>query len=104
MHLPRMVLAAACVAATAGVALAQEGQRGPRVRDYDFSIGAANLGSATTNFDGGTVVRSESTTGLGFNFDYHFSDRWSAGAEVAMHRVDFAADIAVAGSILGAPG
>jgi hypothetical protein len=33
-----------------------------------------------------------------------FADRWSAGATMAMHRIDYTANIALAGSPLGSPG
>ena len=71
---------------------------------FEFTIGIPYLQSETTSFDGGTVVDTESSTGLGFGFDWHFSDRWSAGATLAMHDIDYTANVTLAGSPLGAPG
>lgn len=88
-------------AALANVADAQDDARR---QPLEFAIGVPVLESATTSFDGGTIVDTESSTGLGFSFDWRFADRWSAGATVAMHDIDYTADIRVAGSLLGAPG
>lgn len=105
MHL-RIVLAAA--AAALGVAPFSEpayGQEdaGPRPQ-FEFTIGIPYLQSETTPFDGGTTVETKSSTGLGFGFDWHFANRFSAGATLAMHDMDYTARIALAGSPLGAPG
>lgn len=97
-------LTAAVAVLLAASASAQEPARPARQHGFDFSIGAAYLDSATTDFDGGTVVSSESTTGLGFGFDYHFADRWSAGVQLAMHSVDYVGDIAVITGGAAAPG
>jgi hypothetical protein len=43
--------------------------------------------SRSNAFDGGTVVETDSSTGLGFSFDWRFADRWSAGATLAIHAV-----------------
>lgn len=88
-------------AANVGPALAQQ-DSGRQA--FEFTIGIPHLQSETTSFDGGTVVDTESSTGLGFGFDWRFADRWSAGATLAMHDIDYTASIALAGSPLGAPG
>lgn len=100
---PRVILAAAlCVAVLPLAAGAQEGAA--HRQDFEFSIGLPYLQSETTTFDGGTVVNTGSSTGLGFSFDWRFADHWSTGATLAMHDIDYTASIAVAGSPLGAPG
>lgn len=99
----RMIFAAGfCAAALAGFADAQE-RPGSRP-EFEFTIGIPYLQSETTTFDGGTVVDTDSSTGLGFSFDWRFANRWSAGATLAMHDIDYVANIALAGSPLGAPG
>lgn len=99
----RMILAASlCAAAISPSVVAQEAAA--RGQDFEFAIGFPYLQSATTSFDGGTVVETESAAGLGFNFDWRFADRWSAGATAAMYDIDYTAQIALAGSPLGAPG
>lgn len=91
-----------CVAAASPFAEAQDGTSRPR--DFEFAIGIPYLQSESTSFDGGTVVDTESSAGLGFNFDWRLTDRWSVGGTAAMHDIDYTATIAVAGSPLGAPG
>ncbi len=91
-----------CAAAATHSAAAQDGTA--RRHDFDVAIGLTHLQSESTVFDGGTVVDTDSSTGLGFNFDWRFKDRWSAGATMAMHDIDYTASIALAGSPLGAPG
>jgi opacity protein-like surface antigen len=99
----RTILAAAlCTAVISQAAQAQEGTG--RVKEFDFTIGLPHLQSATTTFEGGTVVDTGSSTGLGFNFDWRFAERWSAGATLAMHDIDYTATMALAGSPLGTPG
>src|SRR5690606_14583627 len=44
------------------------------------------------------------STGIGFSFDYHFAERWSAGANTAFQTVDYVAQIAEDGLGLGQPG
>ena len=100
----RTLLAVAlCAAALSQCAFAQQVTE-RRKNDFEFSIGFPYLQPETTTFDGGTVVNSDSSTGVGFDFDWHFADRWSAGATVAMHHINYTANIAVSGSLLGAPG
>lgn len=96
------IIVCVCAAAFAQSLTAQE--RTARREDFEFAIGFPYLEPETTTFDGGTVVHTESSTGLGFNFDWRFADRWSAGATLAMHDIDYTANIAVAGSPLGSPG
>ncbi len=91
-----------CTAALASSALAQ--QRDGPTRDFDFAIGFPRLQSESTTFDGGTVVDTDSSTGFAFTFDWRFRDRWSTGATMASQNIDYTADIALAGSPLGAPG
>jgi hypothetical protein len=99
----RTLLAAAlCAAALSQLADAQESAG--RRKDFDFTVGLPYLQSATTTFEGGTVVDTDSSTGLGFTFDWRFADRWSAGATLAMHDIDYTARMAVAGSAPGSPG
>lgn len=99
----RMILAAGLCAAAIFHPLSAQESAAHR-QDFEFSIGFPYLESATTTFDGGTVVDTGSSTGLGFSFDWRFADRWSTGATVAMHDIDYTASVAVAGSPLGAPG
>ena len=98
----RTLLACACAAVMASPAGAQE--RNARQNEFEFAIGFPYLQSDATTFDGGTVVDTESSTGLSFNFDWRFADRWSAGATLAMRDIDYTANIALAGSPLGTPG
>jgi opacity protein-like surface antigen len=102
----QMPWVAACVlAAGATTAGAQEvREERHRTRGYDFAIAISQLQSERTDFDGGTIVSTDSSTGLGFNFDYHFAERWSAGASTAFQTVDYVAEIAEAGLGLGQPG
>lgn len=95
------LLCGLCAAAISLPAAAQEDRER---QEFEFTIGIPYLQSETTTFDGGTVVDTESSTGLGFSFDWRFADRWSAGATLAMHDIDYTANIALAGSPLGAPG
>jgi opacity protein-like surface antigen len=98
----RVVLTAAlCVAAVSPTAGAQENTGREK---FEFAVGVPHLQSETITFQGGTVVETGSSTGLGFNFDWSFAQRWSAGATLAMHDIDYTATIALAGSPLGAPG
>jgi hypothetical protein len=96
----RTILGAAVLAAMISP-FADAQERAERGKELDFTIGLPHLQSATTTFEGGTVVDTGSSTGLGFNFDWRFADRWSAGATLAMHDIDYTANIALAG---GAPG
>ncbi|HEX6997111.1 MAG TPA: outer membrane beta-barrel protein [Gammaproteobacteria bacterium] len=93
-------LAAAALAVAAAGAAAQE--PGTPRGDYEFAIVVPHLDAESTPFDGGTVVSTESATGLGFNFDYAFATRWTVGARFTFHEVDYVADVAVDGPL--APG
>jgi hypothetical protein len=95
------IVVALCAAAFAHSAGAQESAASRP--DFEFAIGFPHLQSATTAFDGGTVVDTDYSTGLGFSFDWRFADRWSAGATLAMHDIDYEANIALAGAPPGAP-
>lgn len=99
----RMIMMLGCLAGAAATGVEAQELSGGR-QDVEFTIGLPHLQAETTTFDGGTVVSTDSSTGLGFSFDWHFGERWSAGATVAMHDIDYVADIAVAGSPLGSPG
>lgn len=85
--------AAICAAVIAGSAGGQEASQRPR---FDFTLGLRHLQSESTVFEGGTVVDTDSSTGVGFTFDWRFADRWSAGVSLAIHDIDYAADIALA--------
>lgn len=91
-----------CVMAIPPPAGAQENSVGRP--QFEFAVGLSYLQSESTAFEGGTVVDTESTTGIGLHFDWRFADRWTAGATLAMHDIDYTANIALVGSPLGAPG
>jgi opacity protein-like surface antigen len=91
--------AVVCAAAVCQSAWAQE-TVGAR-QDFDFTIGFPHLQSRSTSFDGGTVVKTDASTGLGFSFDWRFADRWSAGATLAMHDIDYTANMALEGAPRG---
>ncbi len=96
----RTILLSLAATAVASGAAAQEARRGEGnhgPRGYDFSIAVPYLESRTTTFDGGTTVHTDSSAGLGFDFDYDLGGRWTVGATVASHRIDYVADIAVDG-------
>src|SRR5262245_8184211 len=62
----RVILAGGlCATAISLAAHAQEGAA--HRQDFEFSIGLPYLQSETTTFDGGTVVNTGSSTGLGFS-------------------------------------
>lgn len=102
MHGRTILAAGLCVAAVLQPARGQEGAgRRPQL---EFTIGIPYLRAETTPFNGGTAVETESSTGLGFGLDWRFANQWSAGATLAMHDIDYTANIALAGSLLGRPG
>lgn len=107
MQARRCWIAAVAFAACATAAQAQVDVRAERSRTrggYDFAITLSQLESQDTSFDGGTIVSTESSTGLGFNFDYHFAERWSVGASTVFQTAAYVANIAEDGTGLGAPG
>lgn len=94
--------ALAAVTIWAGSAAAQERSRS--VRPYELSIVVPRLEAERTGFDGGTVVETDSSIGLGFNFDYRIGEQWTVGVSIALHEVDYIATIAAEGLGIGAPG
>jgi opacity protein-like surface antigen len=96
----RRVLAAGAFATVISAAAAGQ-EAAARRDDFEFSIGFPYLQSARTSFDGGTVVDTDSSTGVGFDFDWRLSNRWAVGATLAMHDIDYAANMALAGAPVG---
>jgi opacity protein-like surface antigen len=93
--------AGVCAAAMWHSASAQDTTRARD--DFDFTVGFPYLQSERTSFDGGTVVDTDASTGIGFSFDWAFADRWSAGATLAMHDIGYTAKIALEGAPPGTP-
>jgi opacity protein-like surface antigen len=96
-----VLVAAAGVVASAAAQVPEV--RRSNERTYDISVGVATMDAESTGFDGGTRVDTRSSTGFAFTFDYHFSERWSAGVTASAQQLDYVADIAIAGP-LGLPG
>lgn len=103
MRMRILAAMAAAFAASAVSAQAPDVRESRAARSYDVSLGIEHRAADATPFDGGTVVRTEATTGFSFTFDYHFSPHWSAGITASTLRADYVADIVVAGP-LGGPG
>lgn len=98
MEWRRLLAAGLCAAAVSAAANAQEGSARPG--DFEFSVAFPYLESARTSFDGGTVVDTDASTGIGFDFDWRLSNRWSVGASLAMHDIDYTANMALVSNTL----